>query len=317
MRDTIRPCLVLFVVIACRGIRVLADENSEPQQPNGNAVVRRQAGPSDIVITTTDRLAGAIHSLTWNGKEFIDSFDHGRQLQSAASFDCAKPGEFWAECYNPTEAGSQADGAGEKSSSKLLRLRAEGAELETTTQMAFWLAPGEDSSGRPALNDEVLSRHLAKKRVRIGYKDLPHVIDYQVIFIVPPGERHTCAQFEALTGYMPPEFNHFWKYDVHGGKLHELDDGPGEQSWPVVFSTPSGSHAMGVFSPDQPSTGYEEAGYGRFRFASEQVVKWNCVFRVRDAKGIAAREYRFRVFVAVGTLDDVRQSLDALAKKVP
>lgn len=26
---------------------------------------------SEIVITTTSRLAGAIHSLTWNGKEFI------------------------------------------------------------------------------------------------------------------------------------------------------------------------------------------------------------------------------------------------------
>jgi hypothetical protein len=309
--------LALFVVIPCLGIRVFADESlpDDTPPPSGNAVIRQQAGPSDIVITTTARLAGAIHSLTWNGKEFIDSFDHGRQLQSAASFDDAKPGEFWAECYNPTEAGSRADGAGEKSSSQLLRLRAKDGELETTTQMAFWLAPGEDSSGRLALNDEVLSRHLVKKHVRIGYQDLPHIVEYEVVFTVPPGERHNYAQFEALTGYMPPEFGRFWKYEVHSGKLQELDDGPGEQSRPVVFGTPSGSHAMGVFSPDQPSTGFEEAGYGRFRFTSDHVVKWNCVFRVREAKGISAGDYRFRVFVAVGTLDDVRQSLDSLAKR--
>src|SRR4051794_2329181 len=114
----------------------LADEPRPA--PSGNASIRGKAGSSEIVITTTDRLAGAIHSLTWGGKEFVDSHDHGRQLQSAVNFDCAAAGEFWAERYNPTEAGSRADGTGEKSSSKVLRIRAEGAELKTTTQMAFW-----------------------------------------------------------------------------------------------------------------------------------------------------------------------------------
>jgi hypothetical protein len=70
--------------------------------PTGNAVIRAQAGPSEIVITTTARLAGAIHSVTRDGKEFIDSLDHGRQLQSAANFDCA--GRFIPEVFNPTEA---------------------------------------------------------------------------------------------------------------------------------------------------------------------------------------------------------------------
>lgn len=80
----------------------------------GNATLRAKAGDSEIVITTTDRLAGAIHSLTWNGDELIDSADHGRELQSAASFDCGLPAnEFWAERFNPTEAGSRDDGGGE------------------------------------------------------------------------------------------------------------------------------------------------------------------------------------------------------------
>lgn len=41
--------------------------------PSGNAVVRARAGRTEIVITTTARLAGAIHSVQWNDKEFIDS----------------------------------------------------------------------------------------------------------------------------------------------------------------------------------------------------------------------------------------------------
>ena len=58
--------------------------------PTGDATIRAKAGPSDIVITTTNRVAGAIHSLTWNGKEFVDSADHGRQIQSASNFDGGK-----------------------------------------------------------------------------------------------------------------------------------------------------------------------------------------------------------------------------------
>lgn len=281
---------------------------------DGNAVIRGKFGSSEIVITTTDRLAGAIHSLTWNGKEFIDSLDHGRQLQSAASFDCSRAGAFWAECFNPTEAGSRADGVGDKSSSRLLSLSAEGAELRSSTQMAFWLAPGEESSGKPALNDTVLSEHLVSKRVRIGYKDLPNVIDYETTFTVPEGERHTFAQFEGLTGYMPAEFSQFWKL-LPSGKLAELDDGPGEQPYPVILATEGGTHAMGIYSPDQPSRGFEKVGYGRFRFPREKVVKWNCVFRLRAEKRVAAGEYRFRQYVAVGTLVDVRRAMVSLARE--
>ena len=192
--------------------------------PAGGAVIRGRAGPSEIVITTTARLAGAIHSLRWNGKEFIDSADHGRQLQSASNFDVGGP--FFPETFNPTEAGSRKDGAGSTSSSKLLRLRADGAELETTTRMAFWLAPGEKSEGHPALNRTMLSDHLLTKRVRVGYKDWPHAIDYRVTFTVPAGEKHTFAQFEALTGYMPPEFDHFWKL-TDAGELRPLERGQG------------------------------------------------------------------------------------------
>lgn len=314
MRSKRTTNVVLGLLIVAAGLFAQAAGADESGRAlSGNAVIRANAGGSEIVLATTDRLAGAIDSLTWNGKEFIDSFDHGRQLQSAASFDCAADGEFWAERYNPTEAGSRADGVGDKSSSRLLQLRAEGAELQTTTRMAFWLAPGEKSSGRSALNQQVLSNHLVSKRVRIGYKTLANIIEYEVTFTVPDGERHAYAQFEALTGYMPAEFSRFWTFRPDAAALQELDDGPGEQAFPIVFSIAGRTHAMGIFSPDQPSPGYERAGYGRFRFANEQVVKWNCVFRVRDPQNIPAGPYRFRMFVAVGTLEDVQRSLTALA----
>jgi hypothetical protein len=284
-----------------------------PPAVDGHSTIRAPAGASEIVITTTDRLAGAIHSLTWNGREFIDSHDHGRQLQSAASFDCGLDSPFWAERFNPTEAGARADGTGPTSTSRLLELRASGNELTTRSRLAFWLAPGEQSYGRPALNRTPLSDHHFSKRVRIGLPGLPHVVEYHVTFTVPEGELHSLAQFEALTGYMPPGFSKFWTFQAESGRLEPLDDGPGEQRHPVVFSTPDETFAMGVIAAPAARPDTSEPGYGRFRFSEEAVVKWNCVFRARHPSGVSAGDYSFRLFVAVGSLEDVRHSFMKLA----
>ena len=53
-------------------------------------------------------------------------------------------------------------------------------------------------------------------------------------------------------------------------------------------------------------------GYGRWTFKAEKVVKWNCVFRERRPEGLDAGDRAFRMYVAVGGLDDVVRSLAAL-----
>jgi hypothetical protein len=283
------------------------------QEPVGNLHIQQGNGDTDIIIRTTSRTAGAIDSLKWNDKEFIDSFDHGRQLQSACSFDCGQPGPFFAETYNPTEAGSRRDGRGDQASSRVLYQFSHQDNLETTTQMAFWVPPGEKTEGHAARNTTLLSNHLLRKRVRIGYRDLPHVIQHDVTFVVPDGEPpHRFAQFEALTGYMPAEFERFSKFNPANGELEPLSDGPGEQPWPVVLATESGSHAMGIFTPQPPLDGFDPIGYGRWRFAAEKIVKWNCVFRLRKPTGISPGDYSFRCFVLVGDVATVTNSLRTL-----
>jgi hypothetical protein len=281
--------------------------------PTGNAIIRMPAGVSEIAITATDRLAGAIHSLTWSGKEFVDSFDHGRQIQSASNLDSGMP--ILAETFNPTEAGSRWDGHGDGSSSRLLHLLAKANALQTTTQMAFWLRPGEKSGPNLAKNHTILSDHLLTKRVTIGYKDLPHVISYDVTFSLPIGEQHRQAVFEALTGYMPQEFERFMQFNAETGELEPITDGPGELPRPVVMAIPSGTHAMGIYASPQTLHNTTGPTYGRFRFYAEKVVKWNCVFRLHDQAGIPAGEYPFHMFVIVGDLANVRDSLRALHRE--
>ena len=283
----------------------------EPAPLFGHSVTRAPAGASEIVLTTTARLAGAIHSLTFNGMEFIDSVDHGRQLQSASSFDNSPTAN--AETFNPTEAGSRRDGAGPRSTSKLLELRSANNELFTRTQMAYWLAPGERSAGQLARNTNILSAHLLTKRVRLGHDRFPQMLDYQVTFTVPAGELHRTAQFEALTGYMPAAFERFWQFNVTTKKLEPLTDGPGEIPRPVVLATASGSHAMGIYAPPQPRAGQTGPTYGRWRFGPEKVVKWNCVFRLRSPDSLPAGDYTYQLLVPLGTLAEVEAMLAALS----
>jgi len=294
----------------------IAAGEPEVGKVSGDAVIRAPAGGSEIVITTTSRVAGAIDSLTWDGREFIDSHDHGRQMQSASNLDLG--GGFFNECFNPTEAGSMHDGAGPTSTSRLLWISASGRDLATVSRMAFWLRPGETSGGHPALNMTALSNHLLQKQVRIGLPGLPHAIRHAVTFTLPADEHHTQATFEALTAYMPADFRSF-----HGlrqdGRLETLPDGLGEQSLPVVASTADGRHAMGAWSPDRSQTTGRPAAYGRFWFERERVSKWNCVVRERSAAAdgdeagrLPPGPYHFLIWVAVGTREQVRVTLAEL-----
>lgn len=276
--------------------------------PEGNAQIHGGAGDSALVITTATRLAGAIASLRWNGHEFINTSDHGRELQSACSFDNTPAAN--GETFNPTEAGSRDDDAGTNSTSRLIELVADGNRLHTKTQMAFWLAPGERSDGQLARNTNTLSDYLLTKDVTIGFGRWPQVLDYRVTFSVPTNATHVFNQFEALTGYMPPEFNHFWEFNPNTGKLEPLSAGPGEIKNPVVLATADGKFAMGIFSPPQNQPDTSGPTYGRWNFVAEKVTKWNCVFRVRNANGLPSGDYTYRMLVPVGTLVQVEAMLN-------
>ena len=198
----------------------------------------------------------------------------------------------------------------------MLEIQAHDNQLETFSQPVFWLNPGETSGGKPARNKTILSNDRLRKRVVIGCQTLPHAIDYQVTVSLAAGDRNTRCVIEALTGYMPPEFDQFQVFDPNTGKLAPVDDGPGEQALPLVFSTADGKYAMGVFSrgPEAPRDGHGPT-YGRWNMkAAYRVVKWNCVFRLQNPDGLSG-DFNCHVYVAVGSLEDVRTTLVALQKK--
>lgn len=280
--------------------------------PTGDATISAPFGSSGIVIHSGARVGAAIDSLRWNGKEFIDAWDHGRELQTAwngnAGIDPAD-----AETFNPTEGGSRDNDRGPTSLSRVLELHAEGNRLETYSQPAFWLKPGETSEGKPARNKSIVSEDRLRKRVVIGINGLSNAIDYKVTVTLAAKDHNTSCVIEALTGYMPPEFDRFWAFDPKTGRIKLVDSGPAADSLPLIFSTADAKYAMGAFSPG-PASPRDGNGptYARWSFKDARVVKWNCVYRVQDPKGLAG-DFDYQVYVAVGTLEDVRKTLAILA----
>jgi hypothetical protein len=266
--------------------------------------IRAPARDSEIILQTSARFAGAVASLRFRGVEYIDIKDHGRQMQSASSFDRL------GECYNPTEAGNRDDRG--RSTSRLLHAASGRTWLETQTEMAFWLAPGTEYGRacgqrpevRRAANTVERGGHVLRKRISI-VEGVPGLLLYEASYYVP--EARSSAVFEATTAYLPKSFSAHWLLRMETGELlPPLRQG--EQELPVIIASADGKQAMGVWSPELPQGG---VGYGRFTFPD--VEKWNCVFRERDIRAHAV--YRYRCLVAVGTLKEVKQTLRLAAQR--
>ena len=288
----------------------------EPQSPivppiswrdSGNASVASRFQGSEVILTVTKRLAGAIDSLRWNGKEFINSYGHGRQLQSAAHFN------GWDDCFMPTEAGSKADGRGPHSTSRLIDLNVHGNTLTTITNMAFWVPPGSLTSECRRYSGPHIEKRLSgiilTKKVTLGVEGIENAIDHVVTYKVPSA--FETAVFEALAAYMPPDFSEFWTFNPATGTRARLSDGPGGQPLPIVFSTPSQAYAFGVYSAELPQREHPHIGYVRWRFAhlegpGNATVKWNCVFH---EKNISPGDYSYRCTSVFGTLSDVEKTM--------
>jgi hypothetical protein len=267
----------------------------------GDAVIEKRAGDSTIQLTTSAQFGGSVSSLVFRGVQYVDTRDHGRELQSASSFDGL------GECFNPTEAGSVADRNLPTTSSKVIALKSGGDWIATQTDMTFWLPPGYDykhqcgstPSVTHAVNRGILGGHILDKRIEIGKAGERNVIADHVTYTVP--EVHASGTFEAATLYTPVAFSKRYVLNLDTGDL-EPTTTFGEQSRPVILATEDGKSAIGVFSSALPQN---NLGYGTFSFSNTQKI--NCVFREKAIS--AGQKFSYECDFVVGTLKEVKNSI--------
>lgn len=278
------------------------------------SIQRPVFGSTLTVSTHPDRHAGAIDSLIFRNVQYIDNADHGRQLQTAIQADNL------GECFNPTEAGSRDDGAGRGTSSIATSASNAGNVLVTVTRPAFWLPPGsrygracsQFRREQSAQNQTVLSDYTISRTTRFYGVAIPNLLLINVSIHFPEARRS--ASIEAMTGYLPAGFDHFFAYNLATRQLRPLSATPESQTGtdPIIISTADGRSAMGVFSPAiRPGrAGY----YAWFAFPSEGTSKWSCVFSTPPIT--AGQTLRFQCPIAVGTVAEVRAAFDRYARVV-
>lgn len=298
------------------------------------------ANNSMTVDLTPSRFAGAVSSLKWNGKEFINIYDHGRQLQSAMQVD------GYAECNNPTEAGSEADARKLTTTSALSNISFASANSFTTeTTMAYWSASrvtGACVKGQDPRVTTARSNHILKRTVTIGYKADQQISKMAMTFKSPRNDVSSGFVYEILTGYLNSEFTEF--YTLNGSdltKVTKLNDISGAgfpagsyhagSKLPSALSNADGSYAMGVYFPGSQlakcSTAFH--GYNLYKFNlggsganGNATNKWSLAVNepLNSACVVADGAYynrAFEVYVVVGTLAQVKEKLIKLRTDLP
>jgi len=278
--------------------------------------ISNRVNGSTLTVSVNPQVhAGAIDSLVFRGVEYVDNHDHGRQIQSAIQVDNL------GECFNPTEAGSRGNEAARKTSSIVRMVSNAGNVLRTETRPAFWLAPREpygkacsqfrrESS---AQNQAVVSTYTITRATRFYGAAIPNLLLVDVAMTMP--EQRDSASIEALTAYLPRNFNTFYSYDPRSRRLEQLRAGTDGKrtTTPVIIATRDGRHAMGVYAPAITESKSDHAYYAYFYFSDGgATAKWSCVFG--EFKIRAGTTFRYSCPIAVGSVQEVAAAFDAYAK---
>lgn len=299
-------------------------------QVNGNATISGSAFGVPLTVSTSSQFAGSVSSIKLGSREFINNWDHGRQLQGNFQFF----NRF--ECYNPYEAGSFLDGNKHTSTSRLLSLSAAGNRLETNVRMAWYLDVRDSTNPLDYCGDPnqwlpappytgPLSTYEMHKVVTIGYAGLPNVIEYLSDLYVP---EHIQKGINNITAVLPFDFSSVLSYDVVAKEYRNIRLLSGEDDRIKVAATPDGSYAMAFYSPELLGPFGGLSGYTNwwrsvppdpfyrnpndpsqldYEFACMHIGSINR-YNVFDGPG----QTHDRSYIVVGSLEQVKTTLGAL-----
>lgn len=278
----------------------------------------------DVSIGASPRCAGAVDSLWFHDRESVNSFDHGRQLQTAC-YDTRYEG-----CYNPTQAGGMTDGLGYTTSSRLLygEVLDGGRTLHTRTQCAFWTRPGETITapgvyGCTAKNTTVVSEFIADTKYQLARRNGVTAAQYDLTWTIGADIPAGHFMSELTTGYHTADFSVAYEVVPENGyaaRLRHLGDHTGqtaqERPYPALLTTPDGARAIGAYAEPVEGAVTKYATW-LWRFGQGQQTndasKWTVVRRF--AAGVQAGQVvPARCHIVMGQVTAVHLELARLMK---
>ncbi|RKH56406.1 hypothetical protein [Corallococcus aberystwythensis] len=279
-------------------------------------------GNATVQMGTSASHGGAVTSLVYDGKEYINNQDHGRQMQVAFSLD------GYDEALMPTEAGSHRNGETSTSTSQVVGYGAQPGRMSSTVHPAYWLEPGEEAgpynSVGKAVNTTKVSEDLITKDITVGVGGHDNVIRYDShIHLAAP---HDKAYVEAPTTYVNGEFEKHYRFDPATGetreypRVHSEDPKPGgfadeAGNVPLIVATEDGKHAMAIWSPDEtlPDLQYRLHQFD-LKDPKQNCSKLGVTFGM---SGGVPEDIKTQTYVIVGTVEEVKARLAELYQQNP
>ena len=293
---------------------------------------------SAIELCSNKRAGGAVWSLKWKGKNFVNVTDYGRQIQASLGQIGPDGGGFSAL---PTEAGDNANASLNSvywHGSPLAMIETLNKSQKTRAIPLEWNYSNFGGNlHRPIIypkwqlgKNVYLDNYSINLGVGFNYL-VPQIIVYDTVISLPTqlGNSSWKPSLEMPTGYVDSgesNFNRFFVIDSskenlneglteindsnftdHGanGKHYQSNGAPGG----VAISTDNLSYVIGVYNSTSKTKLPDPNGYIYFtlwKFGS--VNKWTAAYKGTLYPG----ESTFRSYILVGTLDEVRTMMRQL-----
>ena len=222
-----------------------------------------------VTMSSNIVAGGAVWDWTWNGVQFVNDKDYGRQLQAAVFFK----DESNVQC-NPTEAGDEWTAQttyGQRHGSPLISLYNSGNTQSSRCVPLEWLA---QDHGGGQYQPVIWKQMILGKDVELNYNGMGPVAKYTTYFYTPTDL--PSADIECPTMYLRAEFNYFYTYDAAAKTLKRVYPGTGGAD-PVLFyvnyggviiSNPAGTQATACYGVSS-SLGGSATLFGLWDFSSQ------------------------------------------------
>ena len=283
-----------------------------------------------VTVESNAVAGGVVWRWTWNGMQFINNADYGRQIQDA--FYYLDPGGG-LNPYNPNEAGDYYHRANPSTAhgSPILRFENNGNTQSTRTVPLNWdpTVFGGDPDHPIIWNQIVLG-----KDVTLNFNNMGSVAQYTTHLTLPTVAQGSLAE-PAI--YLRANFNRFWVYDAPSKTLTDVTGAVPTaacttgneyffhtQAGGTIISDPSTNFAMGVYAVDEAHGGsasifvignYICAGDGTAEDSGDSVT----MFPVKgggdgEPQGIVfpAGESTYDAYIITDTVQNVVAQMDRL-----
>jgi hypothetical protein len=210
-----------------------------------------------VTVESNAVAGGTVWRWFWNGVQFINNVDYGRQFQAAFYYPPA------SGTYNPNEAGDfyHRDNPTTAHGSPLLRFENQGNTQITRTVPLNW---DPTVFGGDPDHPVIWSQLVLGKDLTLNFSNMGSVAKYTTHLILPTATTGGLAE-PAI--YLRANFNRFWIYDAPSKTLQEVTGqvpsgcNTGDEYilhasfGGTIISDASANYAMGVYAVDDAHGG--------------------------------------------------------------